>query len=182
MIDKRRVRKNSMYIVHVDYLGLFGLLSALTIYLPDDVTAFSRCPQHEIIDLPGISYYPDQKFCNVYHKCNCSRTDCTVVESHVCPLAQVYSKIKAKCLGESTRMKSNISNHMSITCIYLSNIYFLDLEQENCESTYVQWVQTHSSNINNDQDEVAIMVSDSMLPTTSSKDFQCEQGQTGKFR
>lgn len=61
----------------------------------------------------------------------------------------------------------------------LKTIFSVDIEQENCDSTYVQWVQTHSSNT---EDQVAIMVSDSLLPTTSSKDFECEQGQPGKFR
>lgn len=59
---------------------------------------------------------------------------------------------------------------------------FLDIEEEGCESTYVQWVQTHSSNTDNDNRQVAIMISDSLLPSTSSKDFECEQGQPGKFR
>ena len=86
--------------IDVSSLGFFGLLTALTIYLPDDAAAFSRCPESGTTDLPTISYYPDGKFCNVYHKCNCSRTGCNVVESHVCPLAQVYSKSKGTCLGK----------------------------------------------------------------------------------
>lgn len=81
-------------------LGLVGLLTALTIYLPDDAAAFSRCPETGTTELPTISYHPDGKFCNVYHKCNCSRTGCSVLESHVCPLAQVYSKSKGACLGK----------------------------------------------------------------------------------
>lgn len=155
-------------------LGLLGLLSAMTIYLPDEAAAFSRCPQLGTTDLPTISYYPDEKFCNVYHKCNCSQTECFVVESHVCPLAQVYSKTKAACLGRCPMCCFPI-------CISLS-LSPLDIEQENCDSTYVQWVQTHSSNADGNGDQVAIMVADSLLPTSASKDFECEQGQPGKFR
>jgi hypothetical protein len=59
---------------------------------------------------------------------------------------------------------------------------FLDIEEEGCDSTYVQWVQTHSSNSDDNNGKAAIMVSDSLLPSTSSKDFECEQGQPGKFR
>ncbi len=59
---------------------------------------------------------------------------------------------------------------------------FLDIEEQGCDSTYVQWVQTHSSNTDENNNNVAIMVSDSLLPSTSSKDFECEQGQPGKFR
>lgn len=58
----------------------------------------------------------------------------------------------------------------------------LDIEEEGCESTYVQWVQTHSSNSDDTNGRVAIVVSDSLLPSTLSKDFECEQGQPGKFR
>ena len=161
---------------HCSPLGLLGLLSALTIYLPDEVAAFSRCPQRGTTDLPTISYYPDEKFCNVYHKCNCSQVDCVVVESHVCPLAQVYSKSKATCLGKGGTLKPP---HPPSTCISLS---LLDIEQESCDSTYVQWVQTHSSNADGNGEQVAIMVADSLLPTSTSKDFECEQGQPGKFR
>jgi len=59
---------------------------------------------------------------------------------------------------------------------------FLDIEEEGCESTYVQWVQTHSSNSDDNNGKAAIMVSDSLLSSTSNKDFECEQGQPGKFR
>ncbi len=59
---------------------------------------------------------------------------------------------------------------------------FPDIEEEGCESTYVQWVQTHSSNTDDNNGKVAIMVSDSLVPSTSGKDFECEQGQPGKFR
>ncbi len=80
-------------------IGLLSVLSAITIYLPDEVASFTRCPEHGTTELPTISYYPDGKFCNVYHKCNCSLAKCHVVESHVCPIAKVYSKNKATCLG-----------------------------------------------------------------------------------
>lgn len=46
----------------------------------------------------------------------------------------------------------------------------------------MQWVQTHSSNTDENNGKVAIMISDSLLPSTASKDFECEQGQPGKFR
>jgi len=59
---------------------------------------------------------------------------------------------------------------------------YLDIEEEGCETTYVQWVQTHSSNSDDTNGQIAIMVSDSLLPSTSNKDFECEQGQPGKFR
>ena len=58
----------------------------------------------------------------------------------------------------------------------------LDIEEEGCESTYVQWVQTHSSNSDYNNSKAAIMVSDSLVSPTTSKDFECEQGQPGKFR
>ncbi|CAF1109060.1 unnamed protein product [Adineta ricciae] len=139
---------------HNFIIGLISVLSAITIYLPDEVASFTRCPEHGTTNVPTISYHPDEKFCNVYHQCNCTLTQCQVVESHVCPIAKVYSKTKATCL---------------------------DIEEEGCDSTYVQWVQTHSSNADNDNRQVAIMVSDSLLPSTSTKDFECEQGQPGKF-
>jgi hypothetical protein len=59
---------------------------------------------------------------------------------------------------------------------------YADIEEESCETTYVQWVQTHSSQSGNSNAKVAIMISDSLLPSSSSKDFECEQGQPGKFR
>jgi len=59
---------------------------------------------------------------------------------------------------------------------------FLDIEEESCETTYIQWIQTHSSNTDNRNGKVAIMISDSLLPSISNKDFECEQGQPGKFR
>lgn len=59
---------------------------------------------------------------------------------------------------------------------------FLDIEEEGCDTTYVQWVQTHSSNSDDINGRVAIVVSDSLLPSTLSNDFECEQGQPGKFR
>ncbi len=87
-------------------LGLLSIVSAITIYLPDEVTSFTRCPERGTTELPTISYYPDEKFCNVYHKCNCSLARCHVVESHVCPIAKVYSKTKATCLGLEVKSSS----------------------------------------------------------------------------
>ncbi len=78
---------------------MLSVLSAITIYLPAEVAAFTRCPERGTTELSTISYYSDEKFCNVYHKCNCSIAACHVVESHVCPIAKVYSKTKATCLG-----------------------------------------------------------------------------------
>ena len=86
-----------MYIFNIT--GLLSVLSAIIIYLPDEVASFKRCPEHGITEVPSISYYSDEKFCNVYHSCNCTRTECHIVESHVCPIAKVYSKSKATCLG-----------------------------------------------------------------------------------
>lgn len=142
--------------------------------MPDEVSSFTRCPEQGTTELPTISYYPDEKFCNVYHKCNCSIVDCHVVESHVCPIAKVYSKSKGTCLGL-------LFKHFRSFFYSFYKKFFLDIEEEGCESTYVQWVQTHSSN-DETNDKVAIMVSDSLLPSTTSKDFECEQGQPGKFR
>lgn len=73
----------------------------MTIYLPEEVASFTRCPERGTTELPIISYHADEKFCNVYHTCNCSLSECYVVESHVCPIAKVYSKTKAACLGLS---------------------------------------------------------------------------------
>jgi hypothetical protein len=42
-------------------------------------------------------------------------------------------------------------------------------------------VQTHSSSRDNNNEHVAIMVSDSLRPSVSSKDFECEPGHPGKF-
>jgi hypothetical protein len=141
--------------------------------LPAEVSSFTRCPEHGTTELPTINYYPDEKFCNVYHKCNCSLTECHVFESHVCPIAKVYSKNKATCLGMQIK-------------VFLSYFFlmknFLDIEEQGCDSTYVQWVQTHSSNSDDNNGKIAIMVSDSLLPSTLNKDFECEQGQPGKFR
>ena len=95
------------------------------------------------------------------------------MESHVCPIAKVYSKTKATCLGSFAH---------SLLRFVLIETFFLDIEEEGCESTYVQWVQTHSSNSDDTNGRVAIVVSDSLLPSTLSKDFECEQGQPGKFR
>lgn len=81
--------------------GLLSVLSAITIYLPEEVSAFKRCPEHGSTDVPSTSSYPDEKFCNVYHTCNCTRTECRIVESHVCSIAKVYSRAKAICLGLS---------------------------------------------------------------------------------
>lgn len=94
------------------------------------------------------------------------------MESHVCPIAKVYSKSKATCLG--------LFIQLLLLFVLIEN--FLDIEEEGCESTYVQWVQTHSSNSDDTNGRVAIVVSDSLLPSTLSKDFECEQGQPGKFR
>ncbi|CAF3242334.1 unnamed protein product [Rotaria sp. Silwood2] len=135
-------------------ISLLSILSAITIYLPDEVTSFQLCPEHGSTDLSSIINYPNEKFCNVYHRCNCTSTECYAVESHVCPMAKVYSKTKETCL---------------------------DIEEESCGTTYVQWVQTHSSKTDNSKDEVAIMISDSLLPSTSNNDFECEQDQPGKF-
>ena len=157
----------------LSHLGLLTVLSAITIYLPDEVASFTRCPERGTTDLPAIISHADEKFCNVYHKCNCSRTECHVVESHVCPLAKVYSKEKGACLGRVTSTPAHTRHRSSPS---------LDIEQAGCETTYVQWVQTHSSSLDQGAEPVAIMVSDSLLPTSSSKDFECEQGQPGKFR
>jgi hypothetical protein len=56
-----------------------------------------------------------------------------------------------------------------------------DIEEESCESTYVQWVQTHSSNLDKSNENIAIMISNSLLPSVSSKDFECIEGQPGKY-
>ncbi|CAF5181499.1 unnamed protein product, partial [Rotaria magnacalcarata] len=135
-------------------ISILSILSAITIYLPDEVAAFKLCPEHGSTDLPTISYYPDERFCNVYHKCNCTTIECHGVESQVCPMAKVYSKTKQTCL---------------------------DIEEESCGTTYVQWVQTHSSNSANSNDEVAIMISDSLHPSTTSNDFECDEDLPGKF-
>ena len=141
--------------------------------MPDQVASFTRCPEHGTTELPTISHYPDEKFCNVYHKCNCSLARCHVVESHVCPIAKVYSKTKATCLGML---------FLTFPSVFYTSFYSLDIEEEGCETTYVQWVQTHSSNSDDNNAKIAIMVSDSLLPSTAGKDFECEQGQPGKFR
>ncbi|CAF1478555.1 unnamed protein product [Adineta ricciae] len=132
-------------------INLLTILSAITIYLPNQVASYNRCPEHGATDSPTVHYHFDEQFCNVYHKCNCTRTECHVIDSHVCPIAKVYSKTKQKCL---------------------------DIEDESCETTYIQWVQTHSSTLNN---QVAINVSESLVSSTPNSDFQCEQGQPGKF-
>lgn len=75
------------------------LLLAIAIYLPNEVKSFQRCPEHGSTDFPTIDYYPDEQFCNIYHKCNCTRTHCHEVESHVCPVAKIYSRSKETCLG-----------------------------------------------------------------------------------
>ncbi|CAF1471049.1 unnamed protein product [Adineta steineri] len=134
------------------FLSFLSVLSAITIYLPNEVLSFKRCPEHGTTDNPTINYYSDEKFCNIYHKCNCTNKECHVIESHVCPIAKVYSKTKQTCL---------------------------DIEEQSCETTYIQWIQTHSSNLN--VNNSAIMLSDSLLSSTSNKDFQCEQDQLGKF-
>jgi len=86
--------------VYIKYiLGLLSVLSAITIYLPEEVASFTRCPERGTTELPTVTFYPDEKFCNVYHKCNCSLSGCLVSESHVCPIAKVYSKTRATCLG-----------------------------------------------------------------------------------
>jgi len=77
-----------------------------------------------------------------------------LVESHVCPIAKVYSKSKLTCL---------------------------DIEEEGCQTTYVQWVQSHSTQTGKNETEIAIMVSDTLLLDTSNRPFQCEQQQEGKF-
>ncbi|CAF4408754.1 unnamed protein product, partial [Adineta steineri] len=127
-----------------------SVLSAITIYLPNEVLSFKRCPEHGTTDNPTINYYSDEKFCNIYHKCNCTNKECHVIESHVCPIAKVYSKTKQTCL---------------------------DIEEQSCETTYIQWIQTHSSNLN--VNNSAIMLSDSLLSSTSNKDFQWEQDKLG---
>jgi hypothetical protein len=63
------------------------------------VATFKRCPEHGSTDFPTINYYPDEKFCNIYHKCNCTRTECHAVDSHVCEVAKVYSRTEETCLG-----------------------------------------------------------------------------------
>lgn len=77
-----------------------------------------------------------------------------MVQSHVCPIAKVYSKSKLSCL---------------------------DIEEEGCETTYVQWVQSHSTQTEQNQTEIAIMVADTLLLNTSTKPFQCQSNQEGKF-
>ncbi len=63
------------------------------------MATFKRCPEHGSTDFPTINYYPDEKFCNIYHKCNCTRTECHAVDSHVCEVAKVYSRTEETCLG-----------------------------------------------------------------------------------
>ena len=155
--------------------GLISILSAITIHLPDHVASFQRCPEHGATDSPAIQSYADQTFCNVYHTCNCTRTGCQIVESHVCPIAKVYSKTRATCLGSLIFLPSS-------SCIRCFS-HCVDIEGEGCETTYVQWVQTHSAHTDQNMSESAIIISDSLLPSSSSgKDFRCEQGQPGKFR
>ncbi|CAF0933581.1 unnamed protein product [Didymodactylos carnosus] len=50
---------------------------------------------------------------------------------------------------------------------------------QGCETTYVQWVQTHSSTDPNSG--VAYIVSDSLQPSTSTKHFECQPGAQGRF-
>ena len=75
----------------------------------------------------------------------------------------------------------------SVTYIFFlkkKETYFslsVDIEDESCETTYVQWVQTHSSHSDNKNETIAVMISNSLLPSVSSKDFQCKEGQPGKF-
>jgi hypothetical protein len=54
---------------------------------------------------------------------------------------------------------------------------FLDIEEESCTTTYIQWVQTHSS-----KGETVITIVDSLPSSISNKDFECVQDQPGKFR
>lgn len=135
-------------------LGLLTLVSALTIYLPESVASLKRCPSHGTTDLSTVQSYADETFCNVYHTCNCTKKECKLVESHVCPIAKVFSKSKLTCL---------------------------DIEEEGCQTTYVQWVQSHSTQTGKNETEIAIMVSDTLLLNTSIRPFQCEQQQEGKF-
>lgn len=89
------------------------------------------------------------------------------------------------CLSNCQSLFENESHLLRFVLgilLFLSILIFLDIEEEGCESTYVQWVQTHSSNSDDINGRVAIIVSDSLLPSTLSKDFECEQGQPGKFR
>jgi hypothetical protein len=147
-------------------IGFLSILSAIIIYLPDEVTSFQRCPEHGSTDFPTINYYPDEKFCNIYHKCNCTRAECHAVESRVCPFAKVYSRTEETCLGSSLKFS------------FLKRIYIsTDVEEESCQTTYVQWVQTHSND-----GKTALMTSDSLLPSISNKDFECVEDQPGKFR
>ncbi len=53
----------------------------------------------------------------------------------------------------------------------------IDIEEESCKTTYIQWVQTHSSN-----GKTAPTMLDSLPPSISNKDFECIPDQPGKFR
>lgn len=53
----------------------------------------------------------------------------------------------------------------------------VDIEEESCQTTYVQWVETHSTN-----GTAAITMSNSLLPSMFNQDFECQEGQPGKFR
>ena len=96
---KKFIHTRSTFNHSLNLLGLFSVLAAITIHLPDQVASFTRCPERGTTELPTISHYPDEKFCNVYHQCNCSSTGCQIMESHVCQIAKVYSKNKGTCLG-----------------------------------------------------------------------------------
>ena len=173
IIGKLRKRER----INIDlflFIGFLSIVSVLTIYLPDDVRAFQRCPEHGTSDLSTIRSYSDETFCNVYHTCNCNRSDCQIIESHVCPIAQVYSNIKGTCLG--------LNEEIISVSQFSSMVVLLDIEEEGCDTTYVQWVQTHSTHANQNQTSIAMMISDSLLPSPATKSFQCDQDQPGKFR
>lgn len=157
-------------------IGFLSILFAIIIYLPDEAALFQLCPERGSTYLPSISYHPDEKFCNIYHKCNCTTISCHVVESQVCPMAKVYSKSIQACIGLSSLFNSCF--------LYLYKYIFIsiDIEEESCGTTYVQWVHTYSSNSLHSNDKVAVMISNSLRPSMSTNDFECDEDAPGKYR
>lgn len=80
--------------------GLFSVSLALIVQLTEPVLGSDRCPEHGSTDKPTINTYADDVFCNVFHQCNCTQASCELVQSNLCPIAQVYSKTKGSCLGK----------------------------------------------------------------------------------
>ena len=53
----------------------------------------------------------------------------------------------------------------------------LDIEEESCATTYIQWVQTHSSN-----GETPLEIAHSLPPSAARQEFECSPDHPGKFR